>query len=190
LAVVRHYFRYKDDLQFQALADMAALSVAHTRDAAELTKRILLVLDKLRSPTKQVFIAHGGEVVWEVLRRHLREKHQLEVEEFEETPVAGQLTGDRITAMLNAAEFAFIVMTAEDEWPDGTKHARENVIHEAGLFQAKLGFDNAILLIEDGCTRFSNIQGLQFIKFRKNKMADAFPEIDQVLKRAGLIAAP
>ena len=26
-------------------------------------------------------------------------------------------------------------MTAEDEHADGTKHARENVIHEVGLFQ-------------------------------------------------------
>jgi predicted nucleotide-binding protein len=34
-----------------------------------------------------------------------------------------------------------------------------NVIHEAGLFQGRLGFERAIILLEDGCEEFSNIQG-------------------------------
>ena len=35
-------------------------------------------------------------------------------------------------------------MTGEDEHIDQTKHARENVIHEIGLFQGKLGFRKAM----------------------------------------------
>lgn len=34
------------------------------------------------------------------------------------------------------------------------------LIHEAGLFQGHLGFEQAILLLEDGCEEFSNIYGL------------------------------
>jgi Predicted nucleotide-binding protein containing TIR-like domain len=48
-------------------------------------------------------------------------------------------------------------MTAEDEKPYGKLRARLNVIHEAGLFQGRLGFNKAIVLLEDGCEEFSNI---------------------------------
>jgi predicted nucleotide-binding protein len=38
-------------------------------------------------------------------------------------------------------------MTAEDEQADGNHHARMNVIHEVGLFQGRLGFERAIVLL-------------------------------------------
>jgi predicted nucleotide-binding protein len=40
------------------------------------------------------------------------------------------------------------------------------VIHEAGLFQGKLGFARAIVLLEQDCNEFSNIAGLQADPFR------------------------
>jgi predicted nucleotide-binding protein len=81
------------------------------------------------------------------------------------------------------------MMTAEDEQPDGTLRARENVVHEAGLFQGRLGFRKAIILLEDGCEEFSNIRGLGQIRFPKNNVSAKFDEIRQVLEREGLIAA-
>ena len=83
---------------------------------------------------------------------------------------------------------AFLVMTAEDEQTDGTLHARENVIHEAGLFQGKLGFERAIILLEEGCQEFSNIHGLGQIRFPKGNIKAAFEDIREVLKREGIIA--
>jgi predicted nucleotide-binding protein len=50
---------------------------------------------------------------------------------------------------------------------DGKLHARLNVIHEAGLFQGRLGFNKAIILLEEGCEEFSNIHGLGHIPFPK-----------------------
>jgi predicted nucleotide-binding protein len=72
---------------------------------------------------------------------------------------------------------------------DGEVQARLNVVHEAGLFQGRLGFTKAIILIEDGCKEFSNIQGLGQIRFPKNNVAAAFEEIRRVLEREGLIDA-
>jgi predicted nucleotide-binding protein len=66
--------------------------------------------------------------------------------------------------MLDNAWLAFLVMTAEDERTDGTKQARANVIHEVGLFQGRLGFERAIILLEEGCSEFSNIVGLTQIR--------------------------
>ena len=83
---------------------------------------------------------------------------------------------------------AFLVMTGEEEQTEGQLRARENVVHEAGLFQGRLGFRRAILLLEDGCEEFSNIEGLGQIRFPKGDMRSAFEEIRRVLEREGLLS--
>ena len=62
-----------------------------------------------------------------------------------------------------------------------------NVVHEAGLFQGRLGFTKAIVLLEEGCEEFSNIQGLGQIRFPKGNIAAAFEEIRRVLEREDLL---
>ncbi len=89
--------------------------------------------------------------------------------------------------MLNQSVFAFLVMTAEDEHNDGSRHARENVIHEAGLFQGRLGFKRAIIVLEDGCTEFGNIHGLGQIRFPAKSIRAVFEEVRRVLERESLI---
>jgi predicted nucleotide-binding protein len=62
-----------------------------------------------------------------------------------------------------------------------------NVVHEAGLFQGRLSFTKALVLLEEGCMEFSNIQGLGQIRFQKGKISTAFEEVRRVLEREGLI---
>ncbi len=62
--------------------------------------------------------------------------------------------------MLDKTDMALIIHTAEDEAGDGSLRARENVVHEAGLFQGRHGFRRAIVLLEEGCNEYSNIRGL------------------------------
>jgi predicted nucleotide-binding protein len=89
--------------------------------------------------------------------------------------------------MLDQACIAFLVMTAEDEQADGNLHARMNVIHEVGLFQGRLGFDRAIVLLEEGCQEFTNIQGLGQIRFPKGNISAIFEDVRQVLEREGIV---
>jgi predicted nucleotide-binding protein len=89
--------------------------------------------------------------------------------------------------MLNQATFAFLVMTAEDQHADGSRHARENVIHEVGLFQGKLGFRKAILLVEEECEKPSNVHGLTYIEFPKHRIDACFESVRQVLEREHII---
>ena len=89
--------------------------------------------------------------------------------------------------MLDAAAVAFIILTAEDEQADGKMHARLNVIHEVGLFQGRLGFTKAIVLLEEGCEQFSNIEGLGQIRFPAGRISAVFEEVRRVLEREGLI---
>ena len=52
--------------------------------------------------------------------------------------------------------------TGEDETKDGKLLARQNVVHEASLFQGgKLGFTRAIILLEEVTEEFSNLAGLK-----------------------------
>jgi predicted nucleotide-binding protein len=136
----------------------------------------------------KVFIGHGRSAAWRDLKDLLVERLGLTPDEFNLESAAGLATTERLQQMLESASFAFLVMTAEDEHADSTRHARENVIHEAGLFQAKLGFRRAIVLLEEGCAEFSNITGLGHIKFPKGNLRAASEEIRKVLEREGLLA--
>ena len=133
-----------------------------------------------------VFIGHGHSPIWRELKDFIEDRLQLPVDEFNSHPVAGVTNITRLSEMLDAAAFAFLVMTGEDEQPDGQLRARMNVIHEAGLFQGKLGFARAIVVLEDGCEEFSNITGLGQIRFPRGNIRAAFEEIREVLEREGV----
>ena len=62
-----------------------------------------------------------------------------------------------------------------------------NVVHEVGLFQGRLGFEKAIVLLEDGCEEFSNISGIGQIRFPKGDISAKFEDIRRVLEREDLI---
>lgn len=74
--------------------------------------------------------------------------------------------------MLNRSSFACIILTGEDIDKEDKVHARENVIHELGLFQGKLGFKRAIICLEDGVEEFSNIRGIDQIRFSKGGLRE------------------
>ncbi len=136
-----------------------------------------------------VFIGHGRFSVWKDLKDFIQDRLVLPWDEFNRVPVAGITNIARLSQMLDDAAIAFIVMTAEDEQADGKMRARENVVHEAGLFQGKLGFTKAIVLLEEGCEEFSNIQGLGQIRFPKGNIKAVFEDIRRVLEREGLVAS-
>jgi hypothetical protein len=134
----------------------------------------------------KIFIGHGHSPVWREFKDFLQDNLSLPWEEFNRTPQAGIWTGERLSEMLESACFAFIIMTGEDEY-NGELHARENVIHEVGLFQGKLGFRRSIILLEGGCKGFSNIHGLTCILFPTNKISAVYEEARRTLQREKII---
>ena len=144
--------------------------------------------DRPSSPHR-VFIGHGRSPVWRELKDFLSGRLGLEFDEFNRIPIAGIGTQERLREMLDECGFAFLLLTAEDVHQDDSRHARENVIHEAGLFQGKLGWRRAIVLLEDGCEEFSNIVGLGQIRFPKGKVSAVFEDIRSVLEREGFLAS-
>jgi hypothetical protein len=131
----------------------------------------------------KVFVGHGRDPQWKDLKDHLHEKHGYSIEAYEIGSRAGHSIRDVLEDMLDESSFALLVMTGEDEDKEGKLHARENVIHETGLFQGNLGFSRAIVLLEDGTEEFSNLAGIQQIRFAKGNIKEAFGDVLAVLKR-------
>lgn len=150
--------------------------------------RLARMTTEHRMSGKRVFIGHGGgSGAWKELRDYLQYRLNLEWDEFNRVATPGVSTVQRLSDMLNEAVLAFVVLTAEDETKDGQMQARMNVIHEVGLFQGRLGFDRAIVVLEEGCQEFSNIQGLGQIRFPRGRIDSKFDEIRRVLEDRGII---
>ena len=163
--------------------------------STSVNRAITYLRQKYRSETSEksisqgkVFIGHGRSSVWKDLSQFFTDRLHLDWDEFNRESSAGLSIKERLEAMLDNATFAFLIMTAEDEHADKSLHARENVIHEVGLFQGRLTFKRAIILFEDGCEEFSNIHGVGQIRFPKGNIKACFEDIRMVLEREGLIA--
>jgi predicted nucleotide-binding protein len=139
---------------------------------------------------RRVFIGHGHSDCWKELRDFLRDRLDLGWEEFNRIPAAGKNTQSRLVEMLDGVDFAFLVMTPEEEDASGGLRARDNVIHEIGLFQGRLGFERAVILLEEGCEEFSNITGLTQIRFARGNLMAKSDDIRRVLEREGLLQPP
>ena len=175
IASIRHSFRI-----CKAAADISRKAASHL----ERRNRRKMATDRIGT---NVFIGHGKSHLWRELKDFVQDRLGLPWDEFNRVPVAGVTNIARLSEMLDAAAIALLVMTAEDEMADGGVQARMNVIHEAGLFQGRLGFTKAIVLLEEGCTEFSNIQGLGQIRFPKGNIRASFEEVRQVLEREGVL---
>ena len=135
-----------------------------------------------------MFIGHGRSLLWARLKLYLQDELGLRVICFESESHAGESVVSVLTKMLGEVHFAVLILTAEDETANGSMRARQNVIHEVGLFQSKLGFSKAILLKQEGLEDFTNVAGLQYISFSDNKIEQTFYELRRTLQREELIS--
>jgi predicted nucleotide-binding protein len=130
-----------------------------------------------------IFIGHGHSCDWQQLRDHLRDLHQYNIVAFETGARAGHSIRDILEEMLDQSSLAFLVLTGEDETAEERFRARQNVIHETGLFQGRLGFSKAIVLLEKGVEEFSNNAGIQHISFAKGHIEGVFGDVVATIKR-------
>lgn len=141
-----------------------------------------------RGQGSSVFIGHGRSPLWARLQVFLQNDLKLATLNYETESRVGDSIVPILKKMLDESGFAVLVLTAEDQTESGAKRARQNVVHEAGLFQGRLGFKKAILLVQGGIEDFSNIAGLQHIPFSGDHIEQTFYDLQRVLKREGLIS--
>lgn len=134
-----------------------------------------------------IFIGHGRSKLWARVKMFLEDDLHIRTVTYESESRVGESIVPVLGKMLDEATFAVLILTAEDETADGELHARQNVIHEAGLFQGRLGFKKAVLLKQDGLEGFTNVDGLQYIPFIGDSIEQTFYELHRVVKREKLI---
>lgn len=182
----------------EVLGDAGAMLTVFSagQQAAEIVKLAASHVNRIAKKTRHdsrigtnIFIGHGRSALWRELKDFVQDRLRLPADEFNRVPVAGVTNIARLSEMLDAAAIGFVIMTAEDETTEGAMRARMNVIHEVGLFQGRLGFTRGIVMLEDGCEEFSNIQGLGQIRFPKGRIAAAFEDVRQVLEREGILTS-
>jgi predicted nucleotide-binding protein len=180
----------KYEFWFQIIGDSVAFHVA--APSRPFIERLFAILDGAEASAKQpeppeepptVFIGHGRNTSWRDLKDHLHDQHGYDVEAYEIGARAGHAIRDVLEDMLDRSAFALLILTAEDETADGQKRARQNVVHELGLFQGRLGFSRAIVLLEEGTEEFSNLQGIQQIRFRTGAIRETYGDVLATLRR-------
>ncbi len=125
----------------------------------------------------------GRSRLWARVKTYLEDELGLATATYESESRAGESIVPVLEKMLEQATFAMLLLTAEDEGVAGEMRARQNVVHEAGLFQGRLGFRRGVLLVQEGLDEFSNVAGLQQIRFSGENVEQTFYELHRVLKR-------
>jgi predicted nucleotide-binding protein len=134
-----------------------------------------------------IFIGHGRSRLWARVKLYLDNELKVATVSYESESRVGESIVPVLGGFLDQATFAVLILTGEDDTADGQLRARQNVIHEAGLFQGRLGFKKAVLLVQDNVEEFSNVAGLQHIPFSGQAIEQTFYELQRVLKREGIV---
>ncbi|HXI24296.1 MAG TPA: LON peptidase substrate-binding domain-containing protein [Pyrinomonadaceae bacterium] len=136
---------------------------------------------KSASGLAKIFVGHGRNPVWNRVVVFLKDELGLQVEAFETSSHASQHIVDVLKSFLSICDAAVIVMTADDATTDGNVRARQNVVHEIGLFQGRFGFDRVILVQQANTEDFSNLAGLQTIRFDK-RVEEGFYDLRRAIE--------
>ena len=171
-----------------------------TNDAEERIAACLQILDYVRramlgkapAPANRIFVAYGASSAdWKTLKTML-EGWGLEVEHFNRESVTGLAVSERWRQMLDQSRFAFAVMTPDTDGVADEKRASQNVIHEIGLCHARLGVRNTAILVASDADihRFTNIEGIQRIKYEPGRLDEKKAEIEALLVNRGLLDRP
>jgi predicted nucleotide-binding protein len=147
----------------------------------ESLKRALKSQNKLSGLTK-VFVGHGHNPIWSRIVIYLEHELKLTVEAYEmETRTSSHIV-DILKGFLDSCDAAVILMTSDDMTIEGIGRARQNVIHEIGLFQGRHDFDKVILIQERGTEDLSNLAGLQPIYYSE-RIEEALYELGRAIRK-------
>ena len=142
--------------------------------------------DQLPTRSPCVFLGHGRSTLWKQVVSDVLAPRSIPYEEFNSQSAASMTAVERVTNILETVTFAIILVTGDDETRDGASRARQNVIHEIGLFQGTLGFRKVALLVQDGVEWLSNLDGLQQIRFEnEHAIVQSWRELERMMEREG-----
>ncbi|MFL6255414.1 MAG: TIR domain-containing protein [Pyrinomonadaceae bacterium] len=164
----------------QLLRDMEY--IFEVRANSELKVEVSRATDEALPPV--VFISHGRSADWREVQAFIEKDLDIGTLELAQEPNRGRTVLQKLSDEAERCSFAVVVMTGDDDVTAGAPRARENVLHEIGFFQGKLGLENVCLLHEEGTNIPSNIHGLIYIPFPKGLVSAGFGVLARELKAA------
>jgi len=139
---------------------------------------------------QSVFIIHGhDELNTHRLRVLIQDNFHLNPVVMMSKPGMSRALLDKFEHAASACALAFALITPDDEIANHATpyhQARPNVIFEAGWFVGRLGIPRVCLLLKDGATVQSDIDGISRIQFRDN-VEEKVLEIQRELEAVGLV---
>lgn len=168
-----------------------ALRPAGLKDAAATLRNKLypplkLPVSKLKTG---IFIGHWRSKIYLEVLEFLRARLKLPNEHIHYFEI-GQLETPEVMPLLrkflSVCGHAIIVASGEDGCGSEVR-ARQNVVHEAGLFQGALGEGTVTVLLQEGVTWISNDQGKVFLNFKDDHIASTFNDLRDRLDKAGML---
>ena len=131
-----------------------------------------------------VFIGHGGSRDWRDLDDHIRSLHACETKSYEIGGRAGHGIRDLLKFRRGYENTcAFLVITGEDIERSNGADLRLNLVHEAGIFQCRIGFGNTTILLDQGVQGLSHMHGIAQLRFPAGNIAESFDEVSAALMR-------
>jgi|GEM_PF-3291799 len=137
----------------------------------------------------KVFIAHGhNEVVKLKIKDFIATRLSHEPVILGEQPGRHKLTIiEALEKFSEGCEFAVILLTGDDITKD-SKRARQNVVHEAGFFQGRLGRSKVVLIVEKGVEIPSNLSGIFYLEYEK-EIKELFSDLQIILDKGDASAS-
>jgi hypothetical protein len=183
-----------DELQVEAGARLGMRLASHklrhvglqeTR-FSDVVQEFISSLESRRFGGDGVFISHGGHADWHSVKHFLESELRLPVLHFEAESWGGRPVTDALTKYLDTCGYAICVLTAEDRNPGGVRMARQNVLHEVGLFQGRYGFDRVVVIADQACDYVPHAAVGSVLRYRKN-VAEVFGDLEMTLREKGLV---
>jgi hypothetical protein len=145
------------------------------------------VRERIRQKAR-IWIIHGGKSpIWQLVAAFLVREMKLQYTEFNDPNAIRVSITARVAEMVSSSNLAVAVMTAADVTESGARRARQNVVHEIGVAQGRLGFDRVVVMRERGIEDFSNIDGIVYVPFEAAMPEEAFSDLrNHIESRLGL----
>lgn len=144
-------------------------------------------IDKYISQDNCIFIGHGRNLLWTRIALYIIDKLKIQPIYYESESRVGNYVNQEIETFVNNPniKLAIITMMKEDELKSGEFYPRQNTVDEAARFSQKLGKDKVAIIVEEGVTIPSNLQGIDIVKYDNNIDA-IFHKINEFCKREKL----
>lgn len=139
---------------------------------------------------RSIFIIHGHDEVNTLRLSHMFQNHfSLNPVLMKSKPGMSRALLEKFEDVAATCSMAFALITPDDQI---TNHqtpyyqARPNVIFEAGWFVGRLSIPRVCILLKDGATVHSDIDGISRIHFREN-VEEKVIDIQRELEAVGLL---